>query len=256
MHYTMPITQRLKKLIRSLHQKQFRDQNGLFLAEGEKLATELVKSNFVPELIVIKDSPGKDIFEVVEHFAAEGVPVYSAPKHQFDQLCDTKSPQNILVVINIKHNQPDPEQNFIALDGISDPGNVGTIIRTASWFGFKQVILGRDCADEYHPKTVRATMGAIFQTNILQYPNLPEFINLNFKKHKLFGATLNATKSINEIKTKAKFGVVFGSESHGISQEMLDIINDQFLIDGKGDTESLNVAVAAGISMYHFSKYN
>ncbi len=251
----MPISQRLKKLIKSLHQKPHREQNGLFVAEGEKLAQELMSSDFVPELLVYKESPTRDVIEVVEHYAMEGVPIYSAPKHQFDQLCDTKSPQNILAVVNVKPHEPDFTKNFIVLDGINDPGNLGTIIRTANWFGFDQIFLGKDCADEFNPKTVRATMGAIFKSKIIQYNDMPEYLTANFPKHKIYGAALDATKKITDFKPKTKFGIVFGSESHGISKEMSEIITDTFLIEGKGSAESLNVAVAAGISMYHFTKF-
>ena len=251
----MPISQRLKKLIKSLHQKPHREQNGLFVAEGEKLAQELINSDFVPELLVYKESPSREVIEVIEHYAMEGVPIYSAPKHQFDQLCDTKSPQNILAVVNVKHHEPDVTKNFVILDGINDPGNVGTIIRTANWFGFDQIFLGRDCADEYNPKTVRATMGAIFKSKVIQFYDIHDLITQYFPKHKIFGASLDATKKITEIKPKSNFGLVFGSESHGISDEIKNILTDSFLIEGKGSSESLNVAVAAGISMFHFTKF-
>lgn len=254
MQYTMPITQRLKKLIKSLHQKQFRDQNGLFIAEGEKLAFELVKSNYVAELIVIRDSPSSDIIEVVNKYADKGVPVYTAPKHQFDQVCDTKTPQSILIVINIKEMALDTSMPFIALDGISDPGNVGTIIRTADWFGFKQVILGRDCADLYNPKTVRATMGSIFRMNVVTRTDLGELLNEEFNKFNIYGASVHTDKSITSFKPKKNFGLIFGSESHGFSDDVKPFINQEFKIEGSDSAESLNVAVAAGISMYHFSR--
>lgn len=250
----MPITQRLKKLIKSLHQKQFRDQNGLFIAEGEKLAFELVKSNHVAELIVIRDSPSSDIIEVVNKYADNGVPVYTAPKHQFDQVCDTKTPQSILIVINIKEMQLDNSMPFIALDGISDPGNVGTIIRTAEWFGFKQVILGKDCADLYNPKTVRATMGSIFRMNVVNELELGELFKSQYDKFNIYGASIHSDKLISTFKPKKNFGLVFGSESHGFSADVEAAINQQFKIEGTDSAESLNVAVAAGIAMYHFSK--
>jgi TrmH family RNA methyltransferase len=244
----------LKKLIKSLHQKQFRDQNGLFIAEGEKLAFELVKSDYVAELILIKDSPSSDVIEVVNKYADKGVPVYTAPKHQFDQVCDTKSPQSILIVINIKEMELKPDLPFIALDGISDPGNVGTIIRTADWFGFKQVILGRDCADLYNPKTVRATMGSIFRMNTVYNPELGELLKEEYKKFNIYGASAHSDKSITGFKPKKNFGLVFGSESHGITEDIEKQLTHQFKIDGADSAESLNVAVAAGISLYHFSR--
>lgn len=253
MHFTMPMTQKLKKLIKSLQQKQFRDMNGLFLAEGEKITSELLKSDYHVELVVIKDSPSQDVAEYVEQFADKGVAVYTAPKHQFDQLCDTKTPQNILAIVNIKTQELMPDENFVALDGIADPGNVGTIMRTAAWFGVKQIILGRDTADAYNPKTVRSTMGAIFKTNFIYTPNLGSYLSENFPKFKIFGASLDATKKIQQIKPQKHFGIVFGNEARGLSEDVEKIINDRFLIEGFGDQESLNVAVSAGISLYHFT---
>ena len=168
----MPITQRLKNLVKSLHQKQFRDQNGLYVAEGEKLAKELVQSDQLPELIVIRESPTSDVQDIVNYYGDKGIAVYSAPKHLFDQITDAKAPQSIVSIVSIPQEPELNNDSFIALDGISDPGNVGTIIRTADWFGINQVILGRDCADLYNPKTVRSTMCSIFRVKVKYEPML------------------------------------------------------------------------------------
>lgn len=254
MHYTMQITQRLKKLIKSLHQKQFRDQNGLFIAEGENLVEELLKSSFQTELVVIRDSPSSETIEKVEKLAEKGVPVYSAPKHQFDQICDTKSPQTILAIVNIKEFPIFENEPFIALDSVADPGNVGTIIRTASWFGFKQVILGRDCADKFNPKTVRSSMGGVFNLTITHTHELAEYLKENFPKHKVYGSSIHTDKSLKSFKPKKNFGLIFGNEAHGISEDVNKVIDFNFKITGRGEAESLNVAVASGIAMYHFSE--
>jgi len=254
MLYTMPVTQRLKKLVKSLHQKIFREQNGLFIAEGEKLALELVKSSYQPELIIIRESPTAEVQDVVNYYSDKGIPVYSAPKHMFDQLTDTKTPQTIICIVNIKEQKILPDEPFVALDGISDPGNVGTIIRTAEWFGYKQVILGRDSADIYNPKTVRSTMGSIFRMNVIYDPNLALFIKDRFPKHKIFAADVNSTNTLESIKPTKKYGLIFGSESHGISEQIKSIIDSDFKIIGYGSAESLNVAVSSGICFYHFTK--
>ncbi|GAB1372990.1 RNA methyltransferase [Candidatus Kapaibacterium sp.] len=250
----MQVTQKLKKLIRSLHQKQFRDQNGFFVVEGEKLVQELSKSNFLTDLVVIRDSPSPEVIELAEFYSENGIPVYTAPKHLFDQLTDTKTPQSILAIAGIQTVEPDYSKPFIALDGVSDPGNVGTILRTASWFGFDQVILGRDCADAFNPKTVRSSMGAIFNVAIHQTPNLDLYIQDNYSSFKIYGATLHTDNSIEGIKIKSKFGIIFGSESKGISENVNKIVTNPFKIDGHGSSESLNVAIAAGITMHHFRR--
>lgn len=254
MHYSIPITQRLKKLIKSLHQKQARDENGLFIAEGEKLCSEILEGSYQTELIIVRDSPIASVIDLADRYSERGIPVYSAQKHLFDQICETKSPQGILAVVNIQDKLPLENESFVALDGISDPGNVGTIIRTADWFGYKQIILGKGCADAFNPKTVRSTMGSVFKMHIIQCEDLPEFCKTVFPKHKLYGADVNSEASISKIKVKGSYGVIFGSESHGISPETSQILDSTFVIDGKGKAESLNVAVSVGISLYHLTK--
>lgn len=250
----MPITQRLKKLVKSLHQKQFRDQNSLYVVEGEKLAKELLKSENLPELLIIRESPTSDVQDIVTYYGDKGIAVYSAPKHMFDQLSDTKTPQSILSIVTIPQVPELDDSSFIALDGIADPGNVGTIIRTADWFGINQVILGRDCADIYNPKTVRSTMGSIFRVKVRYEPLLSEFIRDNFKGHKIYAAELSSSNTLESIKVPKKFGIIFGSESHGVSNEVKSIVNSDFIISGTGSAESLNVAVSAGITLHYFSK--
>lgn len=250
----IPINQKLKKLIRSLHQKQARDTNELFLAEGEKICAELLKSEFDIELACIREVPSGDIIQLVNKFYNKGIPVYSTPKHQFEQLCDTKTPQGIIAVVNYREDNFFPVTPFISLDAVSDPGNVGTIIRTADWFGFKQIILGSGCADKYNPKTVRSSMGSIFKINIIETEDLLGFISENYKKYNIYGAEPNNGTDIAKFKPKGNFGIIFGSESHGISKEIEEKLNGNFSIPGNGGTESLNVAVAAGITLYHLSR--
>lgn len=254
MLYTMPLTQRLRKLVKSLHQKQFRDQNGLYVAEGEKLAKELLNSEHQPELIIIRESPTSDIQDLVNYYGDKGIAVYTAPKHQFDQLTDAKSPQSIISIIAIPQEPEFDSSSFLLLDGISDPGNVGTIIRTADWFGINQIILSRDCADLYNPKTVRATMGAIYRMKVRFELDLYDFIHKHFKSHKIFAADISSENNLESIKVPKKFGLVFGSESHGLSQEVKSLVNSNFIITGSGASESLNVAVSAGISLHYFTK--
>ncbi len=255
MTYSMPVTQKLRKLVKSLYQKQHREQNGLFVAEGEKLVYELKHSGYEIELVAVRESPSPLAKELVEEFSEEAIPIYNAPKHIFDQMCDAKSPQTILAVANIKPADLLSGEPFVALDGVADPGNVGTIIRTADWFGYKQVILGRKCADALNPKVLRSTMGSAFKIQVIETDDLYGTLTSNFKDFSIFGADVNANKSIKKCKAKAKHGVVFGSESHGISKPVKAIIDERFLIDGKGCAESLNVAVSSGIALYHFSQF-
>lgn len=252
MQFTVSISQRLKKLVRSLRQKKYRDQNRLFLAEGEKLCKELLDSKYEPELILVKESANPEARRLSEQFADKGVAIYSATKNHFDQVCSTKTPQDILAVAHMNDDPLKVSEPFIALDGVSDPGNVGTIIRCADWFGVKQVIFGKDCADKYNTKLVRSTMGSIFRVSALYAPNLADFISNNFSGFDIYGANEKAAKPLEECRPSKKFGLIFGAESRGIAENLADIVGTEYSIKGYGEADSLNVAASVGISLYHF----
>ena len=250
----MPLTQRLRKSVKSLSHKPFRDEKSLFLIEGEKLCTDLLHSNFVIDLIVIRDLPSPEIIEILDRFAEKATPIYTAPKYVFDQITDTKTPQSILAVAQKKEYKLDTTQPFIALDGISDPGNVGTILRTADWFGIKQIIITNETADIFSPKAVRSSMGSIFHLDYYETDNLAELLHKKYSKFKLYACDVHSTTPLHEIKPPKKFGIVFGNESTGISSEVLDVVENTLVINGYGEAESLNVAVSVGIALYHFTQ--
>lgn len=254
MYYAMPLTQRLRKNIKSLSHRSFRDDNSIFLVEGEKLCSELLKSNIVPECVVIKDMPSVEVIDLLEQFSEKAVPIYTTPKHVFDQMTDAKTPQNIVAVVHKLPMNIDFNLSFVALDNVQDPGNVGTIIRTAEWFGINQIILGNNTADIFNPKVVRSTMGSIFRINFYETDNLAEFLKKNYKKFKIFGASLQSKNKLDTIKISKNIGLVFGNESKGISAEVAAVLSSDFIIEGDSVTESLNVAVSAGIALYHFTK--
>ncbi|MDQ1265158.1 MAG: methyltransferase, TrmH family [Bacteroidota bacterium] len=256
MVHSVPVSQRLSKQIRSLKRKPFREENRLYIAEGEKLCEELLSSAHNAEMIIVKDFNDDNVRILAERFASLNLPIYSAAGKQFALFCDSVTPQSILAVVQMKEQNFMPDKPFIALDGVSDPGNAGTIVRTAEWFGINQIIFGADSADIFNPKTVRSTMGAIFKCNLLYEENLADFIKTCFPKHELFGASLVTANKLEEIKPKnSRFGLVFGNESAGISCDMKELLKKEFKITGLGRSESLNVAVAAGIALYHFAKY-
>lgn len=243
----------LIKLIGSLKHKKMRDDNSIFLVEGDKLCDELYKSKYKTKFLVLKNEASQKTLKIAELFAQKRVPVYFTNEKTFDRISDTVSPQDILAIVNFKNDEPLTNESFIALEQIADPGNIGTIIRTAEWFGFKQVILSESCADKYNPKLVRATMGSLFRIEILAGINFEKSLKTLYPKHELFGASLESKQNIESIKVKGKFGLIFGSESHGISKKVKELLTNEFIIPGQG-AESLNVAVSAGISMYHFQK--
>jgi TrmH family RNA methyltransferase len=244
-----------RKLIRTLHDRKHRYNERMFIAEGEKTCADLLKSNLSAEFVIVYGGASEYCFWLAEQFYDLGAEVFTAGHATFEQLTDAKTPQGIFAVVKMPEPDMTFKNSFIALDGIADPGNVGTIIRTADWFGFKNIILSPNCADVFNPKTVRATMGSIFTMNLVYNTDLPEFLKEKPLKE-IFGATLEAKISLEDCKPTEHFGLILGSESHGISENMRGFLKTEFIIPGSGNAESLNVGIAAGISLYHFSKFS
>ncbi len=251
-----PLTQNLKKMISSLKLKKNREENRLFIVEGYKLCSELLNSIYTPEFLVLRSGAGEKLLELGEKFLKRDIPVYIARKQQFDGLTATKSPQGILAVAGIVDTAEKIEGPFLALDGVSDPGNLGTIIRTADWFGFRNIMLGENSADKFNPKTVRSTMGSLFRCRISYHKNLASHIGDYYKEYEIYGAALDGELSLENCRPQSdRFGIVLGNEANGITPPVMKILDKKFLIPGFGGAESLNVAVSAGISLYHFSGF-
>lgn len=245
-----------KKLVGALKLKKYRLEHKLFIAESEKICEELLNSDFSVRMAVIKERSTGHALNLAEQFDRKGITIVTAEPHEFDRISSAVSPQGILAIVEM-HDVPGVNSApFIALDGIADPGNVGTIIRNADWFGFSNIILGPECADYFNPKTIRATMGSFIRMRVAETPDLAAFIKENYKGFSVFAAELSAKKPIESIEPlSASVGLVFGSESHGVSKATRKAITDSYLIGGRGGAESLNVAVSSGIAMHYFSKF-
>lgn len=250
------LTNNLKKLTASLKNKKSREENNLFIVEGVSLCSELLASNYRTEFVIVRSNPNEIINHLAAQFEKQNTDVYIARSRQFEQLASTETPQGIIAVARTKGLTQSLSSSFIALDGISDPGNLGTIVRTADWFGFRTILIGGYSVDKYNPKVVRSTMGSIFRCEIINCPDIKEYIEDNCEGYSLFGAVLNGRINLEDCKPDGKFGVILGNESRGISQDLTELITFPYLIPGFGGAESLNVAVAAGISMYHFARFN
>ncbi|MCX7735270.1 MAG: RNA methyltransferase [Candidatus Kapabacteria bacterium] len=250
------LTNNLKKFVSSLKLRKNREESHLFIAEGLKLCNEVFNSNYKTEFIVVRSGFSKETEKLLNQFLIKGVDVYISRKQQFDQLCETKTPQDILAVVRMSEKENKAQGPFIALDGISDPGNLGTIIRTADWFGFSNIILGNSSVDKFNSKTIRASMGSFFRMNIITAKNLSEFIKSNYPDYDIYGACLDTKLKMEKIKPNKNFGLVFGNESNGISKETETILTKKFIISGFGRAESLNVGVSVGIALYYFSNFN
>lgn len=230
------------KSIMKLKQKKYRDEMNLFLIEGYHLVEEARRYDCIETIITTLDEK----FEESTLYVSLEV---------MKKLAFTQTPQPIMAVCK-KDNQ---NQNIIVanryllLDRVQDPGNVGTIIRTALALGVNQVIMSKDCVDLYNDKVIRATQGAIFQMNIC-IMDLKEAIFFLQKNHvSVYGTCLKNASSIDIYPPQERMAFIMGNEGQGISQEILDICNYLIYIPIHS-IESLNVGVAAAITMYHFQE--
>lgn len=229
------------KNIMKLKQKKYRDESGLFLVEGYHLVEEARKHHCVDTIITTQDISYEEktiqvSFEVMK------------------KLAFTQTPQPIMAICKkgYQKNEIVNQSRYVLLDRLQDPGNVGTIIRTALALGIDQVIISKDSVDLYNDKVLRSTQGAIFQMNVCMM-DLKEAIECLHKQGVyVYGTCLNNASSIKTYQAKEKMAFVMGNEGQGVSQDILALCDHLVYIPIQS-IESLNVAVAAAITMYHFS---
>ena len=242
------------KYIKSLEKKKIRQELQLFIAEGNKLVESLFPY-FECELLLAKpswmatqgDLPTKELI-----VAEEG---------DIEKASLLKNPQDVIAVFNQSKNELDrscfKKELTLVLDGIQDPGNLGTIIRVANWFGIRNIICSPDTADVYNPKVIQATMGAIAYVNVFYYPVfelMKEVIDENIP---LYGTFLDGD-NIYEKNLEAYGCIVMGNEGNGISSALEEYINHRLLIPNYPpdtvSTESLNVAAATAVICAEFRR--
>lgn len=244
------------KNIKKLKEKKYRDENNQFIVEGIKMVQEAILENAKIVKIVICEDCLDDgsikqelLYEIAKHDC-----IYVSKK-VFQTITEVTNPQGILAVVE-KENREDSisydEDIIVVLDGIQDPGNLGTILRTLDSINLKQIILSEKTADAYNPKVVRSTMGAIYRVNIIKSKNILETLK-NMKKHKyeIVVTSLQTDKTIYDIDYKKKV-IIIGNEANGVSKEVIDLANEKVKIPMLGKTESLNAAVATGIILYEY----
>ena len=244
------------KEIKKLKEKKYRDQNKQFIVEGIKMVAEAIEEKADINTIVVCEDCINDgsIDKKLLYEIAKFNCIYVNEK-VFNIITDVTNPQGILAVINQnrKNNEIDYTADFIvALDGIQDPGNLGTILRTADSANLKQLIVSNETADCYNSKFVRSTMGGIFRVNVIRENNLVESLK-QLKQHgfEIVVTSLETNNSIYNISYNKKV-VVIGNEANGVSKEVLELADKKVKIPMLGKTESLNAGVAAGIMIYEY----
>ncbi|RTL59284.1 MAG: RNA methyltransferase [Sphingobacteriales bacterium] len=238
------------KYIQSLSHKKFRDEENLFIAEGPKIAAEILqeKPHAVKQIYALDEWLIKNKNLVKNIDATAITPVN---ENELERISQLSTPNQVLLLVekfSIDDNIDLNKELVIMLDAIQDPGNLGTIIRIADWFGVKHIICSADCADAYNTKVIQSTMGSIMRVNVL-YKDLPAFLKLQ-KNVRIYAAVLEGTP-IQKLSGEHTGILLIGNESKGISEELLQLANKKITISKKGNAESLNAAVATGIILSH-----
>jgi TrmH family RNA methyltransferase len=244
------LSKRIVKYIQSLSHKKLRDEHGQFIAETPKVVTELLSTENVKCKILCADKKWISENEILLKNILSGN-IYEIDEATLQKISLLKTPNKVLTVFDKKLPLSEPVitgKISLILDDIQDPGNLGTIIRNADWFGIENIICSENCADCYNPKVVQATMGSLARVNVL-YVSLHAFIEAN-KNVSVYAATLSGT-SVSELKNIPEGIILIGNESRGISKELLNMATLHITIPRYGNAESLNVAVATGIILSH-----
>ncbi|MBN3583078.1 RNA methyltransferase [Algoriphagus aestuarii] len=238
------------KFIKTLHQKKYRNLEQKFFVEGEKSVLELLDSDFEVELLLVTASFLEGHQQLIKQLEAE---VIIVSQKQLESVGQFQSNDSALAVAKIKVNQYfEYNQNelVIALDDVRDPGNLGTIIRIADWYGIKHLLFSSQTADFYNPKVLQSSMGSFTRVKFF-YGNLAEIFNK--WDCPVYGAYLGGS-NVHQL-TKPKPGILLmGNESNGISEELEKFVTDKVTIPGYGSAESLNVAIATAILCDNFRR--
>ncbi|MBC7652018.1 MAG: RNA methyltransferase [Deinococcales bacterium] len=231
------------KYIQSLYHKKQRQQEGLFIAEGPKLISELLASKYIIQKIYA-------VADWVKNNTAVKQPIVVVTNNDLQRISNLQTPNQVLAIVQQQLPITTPvftNQLSIVVDGIQDPGNLGTIIRNADWFGITQVICSHNTAELYNPKVVQSTMGSFTRTSVWYTDLATVLANVQVP---IFGALLQG-QSIYQVSKPTAGILVIGNEGNGISNALLPLITNPITIPKIGGAESLNAAVAMGILVSH-----
>ena len=246
----------LIKHIKKLKDKKERDLSNEYIIEGIKLIQEAIQEKAKIKQIIICEEcekaeaiPKEIMYEIARYEC-----IYISKK-LYNYLTEVKTPQGILAVIEKESNERNidyTQEIIVALDGIQDPGNLGTILRTVDSIGLTQILVSKDTADSFNPKVVRSTMGAIFRVKVIECEDLEKTLK-EIKKHKfeIVVTSLQTKNSIYDIDYNKKV-IVIGNEANGVQEKIQQLSDKKVKIPMLGKTESLNASVATGIILYEY----
>lgn len=233
------------KELNKLKEKKYRDQTNTFIIEGEHLVYEAIKKELVKEIIVLEG----------EDFYSDSVKITYVSKEVMKKLSSMDSYPNVIGICT-KKEEEQIKGNALILDDLQDPGNLGTMIRSAVAFNIDTIVLSPRTVDLYNPKVIRSTQGMLFHINII-VKDLEEIIKeLKQNNYKIYGTKVDNGKNVKEINTKDKYALVIGNEGNGMSEKVSNLCDEYLYIKMNTRVESLNAAVAASILMYEMENKN
>ncbi|RSK44805.1 TrmH family RNA methyltransferase [Hymenobacter perfusus] len=243
------VSKAVAKYVHALHLKKYRLRHGAFLVEGGKSVRELLSSGILTERLLIT----AEFNEKIQAELPAGLPVDVVSEAELTHLGTLSTNNTALAIARLPEEKPllpDPNQLLLALDEVRDPGNVGTLIRLADWYGLAGVVCSDTCADPWAPKTVAATMGSFTRVPVWQR-NLPEWLGSLAPELPVYGADLHGD-NVHRLTLRPAGVLVMGSESHGLTPPVEACLTQRLHIPGRGQAESLNVAVSAAILLDNF----
>ena len=244
------ISQRELKYYSSLLIKKFRNKEKKFIVEGFKIVEEGLASNFSCETVFATHAFMESFPHLIEKIGHKSKRIIQLKSIEFQKISDTRSPQGIAAVFNISNPTQKlderKEKVIVLIDNISDPGNLGTILRTCDWFGINTVLISNESVEFLNPKVIRASMGSIFHLNIYENISINDLATLKKNGYQIICSDLKG-KDIFTFLIKNKSIITFSNESAGPSETIKNIADDFITIPQKGKAESLNVSTAAAI---------
>ena len=242
------------KDFKSLNTKKGRLTHKKILVEGKRIIKEIISTNYPIDEIWFSEN----FYNENQNFinSIKNISLESVPDSVIDTLADTKNSQGVIGIMPIPFKSLDSiTGNIVILDNVSDPGNLGTIIRTADWFGVENIFLSDNSVDPYNSKVIRSAMGAHFRENIIVGEIEPLIDMLASKNFKLISADINAKQNIQDLKIDKNhnWGLLLGNEAHGISKSILNKVKNSVKIPQIGKIESLNLSVACSIFLYQLT---